>query len=101
MEDLAVFRFSSQGSTNWQASFLPVTALDSFNFRVNIYTYINHQEHLMAKMPANLLSRFKGKETAKEEKSEKKMPPAMYKKGEKMEEAKMKKAGKPVMKGKY
>jgi hypothetical protein len=55
----------------------------------------------MAKMPANLLSRFKGKETAKEEKSEKKMPPALYKKGEKMEEAKMKKAGKPVMKGKY
>jgi hypothetical protein len=64
-------------------------------------THINHQEHLMAKMPANLLSRFKGKETAKEEKSEKKMPPALYKKGEKMEEAKMKKAGKPVMKGKY
>ena len=32
MEDLVVFRFSNQGSTNWQASFLPVTALDSFNF---------------------------------------------------------------------
>ena len=39
--------------------------------------------------------------TAKVEKAEKKMPAAMYKKGEKMEEAKMKKAGKPVMKGKY
>ena len=55
----------------------------------------------MAKMPANLLSRFKGKETGKEEKAEKKMPPAMYKKGEKMEEAKMKKSGMPMKKGKY
>jgi hypothetical protein len=47
------------------------------------------------------MAKFKGKETKKEEKGEKKMPPALYKKGEKMEEAKMKKSGKPVMKGKY
>jgi hypothetical protein len=53
---------------------------------------------MATKKPAFL---FKGKETAKEEKAEKKVSPTMYKKGEKMEEAKMKKAGKPVMKGKY
>jgi len=39
-------------------------------------------------MPAKL---FKGKETKKEEKSEKKVSPAAYKRGEKMEEAKAKK----------
>jgi hypothetical protein len=53
------------------------------------------------KRQLNDLAKFKGKESGKEEKAEKKMPAAMYKKGEKMEEAKMKKAGKPVMKGKY
>jgi len=53
---------------------------------------------MATKKPAFL---FKGKESAKEEKAEKKMPAAMYKKGEKKEEAAMKKAGKPVTKGKY
>ena len=56
---------------------------------------------MASKMPANLMAKFKGKESGKEEKAEKKMPAAMYKKGEAMEEAKMKKAGKPVAKGKY
>ena len=56
---------------------------------------------MATKKPPALMAKFKGKETGKEEKAEKKMPPAMYKKGEKMEEAKMKKSGKPVMKGKY
>lgn len=32
MGDLVVFRFSDQGSTNWQASLLPVTALDIHTF---------------------------------------------------------------------
>jgi hypothetical protein len=56
---------------------------------------------MASKMPAALMAKFKGKESGKEEKMEKKMPAAMYKKGEKMEEAKMKMAGKPVTKGKY
>jgi hypothetical protein len=37
----------------------------------------------------NLLSQFKGRETPKEEKKEKKMSPAMYAKGERMEAKKM------------
>jgi hypothetical protein len=99
MEDLVLFRFSNQGSTKWQASFLPITALDTPKIGVNIHTSLTSPEPIMAtKKPAFL---FKGKETGKEEKAEKKMSPAMYKKGEKKEEAAMKKAGKPVTKGKY
>jgi hypothetical protein len=48
---------------------------------------------MASKMPAALMAKFKGKESKKEEKAEKKMPPAMYKKGE-MKEAAMKKAKK-------
>jgi hypothetical protein len=50
-------------------------------------------------MPSKL---FKGKETKKEEKAEKKLSPAAYKRGEKAEEAKMKKManGGKVMKKK-
>ena len=43
---------------------------------------------MASKMPPAIMAKFKGKETKKEEKAEKKMPPAMYKKGEKMEESK-------------
>jgi hypothetical protein len=46
---------------------------------------------MASKMPPALMAKFKGKETGKEEKAEKKMPPAMYKKGEKKEEAAKKK----------
>ena len=53
---------------------------------------------MASKMPAALMAKFKGKETKKEEKAEKKMPAAMYKKGEKMEAAKMKMAAKPAKK---
>lgn len=49
---------------------------------------------MASKMPAALMAKFKGKETKKEEKAEKKMPPAMYKKGEKKEAMPMKKAKK-------
>ena len=45
---------------------------------------------MVSKMPPALMARFKGKESKSEEKGEKKMSPAMYKKGEKMEMAKMK-----------
>jgi len=55
----------------------------------------------MATKKPNPFAAFKGNESTKEEKTEKKMSPAMYKKGEKKEEAAMKKAGKPVTKGKY
>jgi hypothetical protein len=76
--------------------------LDKSAHIATIHTSLTKQEFFMAsKMPAALMDKFKGKETKKEEKAEKKMSPAMYKKGEKMEEAKMKKSGKPVMKGKY
>jgi hypothetical protein len=50
MEDLVVFRFSDQGSTNWQASFLPITALDGFAFRCNIHTSLT-KEPIMATKP--------------------------------------------------
>lgn len=49
---------------------------------------------MASKMPPAFMAKFKGKETKKEEKGEKKMPPAMYKKGEKKEEATMKKVKK-------
>jgi len=44
---------------------------------------------MASKMPPALMAKFKGKESKSEEKGEKKMPFAMYKKGEKAEEAKM------------
>jgi len=47
---------------------------------------------MATKMPPALMAKFKGKESNTEEKAEKKMSPAMYKKGEKAEEAKMKSA---------
>ena len=45
---------------------------------------------MAAKMPPAFLSKFTGKESKSEEKGEKKLSPAQYKKGEKVEEAKMK-----------
>ena len=50
----------------------------------------------MGQAMKNLLNQFKGRETPKEEKKEKKMSPAMYAKGEKMEAKKM--AAKKTMK---
>jgi hypothetical protein len=92
MKDLVVFRFSNQGSTKWQASFLPVTALDTQLFGVNIHTSLTSLEPIMAtKKPAFL---FKGKESKKEEAAEKKAYPtkAGYAKAEAKFEKPMKKA---------
>ena len=45
---------------------------------------------MASKMPPALMAKFKGKESKSEEKGEKKMPFALYKKGEKAEAVKMK-----------
>jgi hypothetical protein len=52
----------------------------------------------MGKALKNLLNQFRGRETPAEEKKEKKMSPAAYAKGERMEGEKAKMPAKKIMK---